>query len=101
MKYGVIYVRAKKLPVKLVMLWVYAGVGEPGQTVNLLRKLSRFESYYAHKKINMKKIKELINRFDSLMPEHYIDGVKQAKLSTQLVTLIIMLSIFFFIISRN
>jgi hypothetical protein len=48
----------------------------------------------------MKKIKELINRFDSLMPEHYVDGVKQAKLSTQLVTLIIMLSIFFFIVSN-
>ena len=27
----------------------YAGVGEPGQTVNLLRMLSGFESLYFHK----------------------------------------------------
>jgi hypothetical protein len=29
--------------------WKYAKVGELGQTVNLLLKLSRFESYYFHK----------------------------------------------------
>ena len=28
--------------------WKYAGVGEPGQTVNLLRMLSGFESLYFH-----------------------------------------------------
>lgn len=54
-----------------------AGVGEPDQTVNLTRELSRFESYFPHQIHERKNEMATIDGFkmQPIFPKHYIEYV--------------------------